>query len=307
MAMTLKSILLASGIALTAINVNAQQSPAYSQYMFNMLAVNPAYAGSRDVLSMTALYRQQWSGIDGAPKTFSFSADMPVAREKVGLGINLYNDRIGVSNTTGFGTNYAFRIRTGKGTLALGLSASITQYRADYTSLSTSPNGQSDPSFNQNINTVKPNFGAGLYYSTDFFYAGIAVPTLVSYNISGLDSVVSYQKRSFFGMAGVVFKLSDEIRLKPSTMVKYMSGAPMQIDLNANLWLRDIIGLGASYRTGDAILGMIEVQATPNFRLGYAYDYPLTRLRTYSSGSHEIMLRYEFATKRNKIVSPRYF
>lgn len=292
---------------LITVNAFSQQTAMYSQYMFNMLGVNPAYAGSRDVISATALYREQWSGINGAPKTLTFSADMPLAHERVGLGINLFNDRIGVSNTTGFSANYAYRIHTGKGTLALGLNAGLIQYRADYSSLVVSYTGQGDPSFNQNINSTKPNFGAGVFYTTDFFYAGASVPTLVSYNISGLDSVVAYQKRNYFGMAGMVFRLNNELKLKPSTLIKYSNGTPLQIDLNANLWIHDVIGIGTSYRTGDAILVVLEIQASPNFRMGYAYDYPLTLLKTYSSGSHEIMLRYEFSKNTNKVISPRYF
>lgn len=285
----------------------AQQSAMYSQYMFNMLAVNPAYAGSREVVSATALYRQQWSGIEGAPKTFTFSADMPLANRKVGLGINIFNDRLSVSNTTGFSANYAYRIKTGKGNFAFGLTAGLIQYKADYTSLIISSTNQGDPAFNQNINSIKPNFGAGFYYSTDKFYVGAAVPTLVSYNISGLDSVVSYQKRNYFAMAGFVVKLSEQLALKPSALVKYCNGTPLQIDLNANLWIHDVVGIGASYRSGDALIGMLEIQASETFRFGYAYDYTLSALSRYSSGGHELMMRYEFAKKIPKAVSPRYF
>ena len=298
---------LAIFIFMCSVNAFAQENAMYSQYMFNMLAVNPAYAGSREVLSATALYRQQWSGIDGAPKTFTFSADMPIANRKVGLGLNIFNDRIGVSNTNGVSANYAYRIHTGKGVLALGLEAGLIQYRADYSSLKISSTGQGDPSFNQNINSTKPNFGAGIYYSTDRFYIGASVPTLVSYNISGLDSVVAYQKRNYFGMAGFVFRLSHNLALKPSTLVKYANGRPLQIDINTNLWIHDVLGIGVSYRTGDAFIGMLEIQATPNLRFGYAYDYTLTSLNRYSSGSHELMLRYEFAKPVTKVISPRYF
>ncbi len=289
----------------TFTQVKAQQDAMFSQYMFNMLTVNPAYAGSRDVLSTTAMRRWQWVNIDGAPRTTFFSADMPVANKKVGLGLLAYNDRIGATNTNALYLNYAYRIRLSKGTLALGLNAGFGQYKADFLSLTSTDGG--DPIAMQNVNKLMPNFGFGTYYSTDRFYIGISAPHLMNNKLSKVSSSQAIQRRHLFAMTGVVIPLSLFIKVKPSVLVKYVEGAPLQVDGNVNFWFDDRISIGASFRTGDAIVGMLEIQILPQIRLGYAYDASLTRVRKYSAGSHELMLRYEFGFGRAQIISPRYF
>lgn len=298
----------------------AQQEAAYSQYMFNMMAVNPAYAGSRDVLSLTALHRQSFSGIEGAPTTQTFTADAPIQRERVGLGFQLHNDRAGILGSTGFYGNYAFRVKlSDRGTLALGLSAGVTNFRGDLASVNT---GQADMAFSANISKFLPNFGTGVYYSTDRFYVGASVPQLVRGRINEYSSRTAdryaRQERHYFAMAGVVFPIGSSLMLKPSAMVKGVAGAPLTYDLNANLWINNRIALGASYRTsnptfrtlamnnrlGDAVVGMVELQLTDQFRFGYAYDHPLNNL---GFSGHEFMIRYEFGFIRNKILTPRYF
>lgn len=285
--------------------LKAQQDAMFSQYMFNMLTLNPAYAGSRDVLSTTAMRRWQWVNIDGAPRTTFFSADMPIANKKIGLGLLAYNDKIGATNTNAVYLNYAYRIRLRKGTLALGLNAGFAQYKADFLSLTATDNG--DPIGMQNVNKFMPNFGFGAYYSTDRFYVGISTPHLMNNRLSRESTSQAIQRRHFFAMTGVVIPLSLFIKVKPSVLVKYVEGAPLQLDGNVNFWFDDRISLGASYRTGDAIVGMLEVQITPQLRIGYAYDASLTRVKKYSSGSHELMVRYEFGFGRSQIISPRYF
>jgi type IX secretion system PorP/SprF family membrane protein len=309
--------LLAIALALPAA---AQQEAVYSQYMFNMMAVNPAYAGSRDVLSLTALHRQSFSGIEGAPMTQTFTADAPVQRERVGLGFQLYNDRAGVLGSTGFYGNYAFRVKlSDRGTLALGLSAGVTNFRGDLASVNT---GQSDMAFSANISKFLPNFGTGIYYSTDRFYVGASVPQLVRGRINEYaprnSDRYARQERHYFAMAGVVFPIGSSLMLKPSAMVKGVAGAPLTYDFNTNLWINNRIALGASYRTsnpafrtlamnnrlGDTVVGMVELQLTDQFRFGYAYDHPLNNL---GFSGHEFMIRYEFGFIRNKILTPRYF
>lgn len=289
----------------------AQQEAMYTQYMFNTLAINPAYAGSRNVTSATALYRSQWVGIQGAPTTATFSIDAPIDNKKIGLGLQVFNDRLGITNTTGAFGSYAFRIRLGKGLLAMGLQAGASQYRADFTSVNLGSDNTPDQAFSTNVNKTLVDFGVGLYYSTDKFYLGLSSPQLLN---NQLHNFTVQNNNSFDGQAmhlflatGYVFPLNDDLHLKPSILIKYVKGAPIEGDLNATLWIRDILGIGAQYRTEADISGMVEFQVSPQIRLGYSYDRSTTPLVQFNSGSHEIMIRYEFGSTKGKILSPRYF
>lgn len=285
--------------------VQAQQDPMFSQYMFNMLTVNPAYAGSRDVLSLTAMRRWQWVNIDGAPRTTTFSADMPIANERMGLGLIAYNDQLGVTKTNSAYLIYSYRIRMEKGTLAFGMQAGFSNYRSDLTSLRTTD--VSDDNLGSNVNKLLPNVGAGVYYNTDRFYVGISTPKLLNNKLGNDAASNAIQKRHLFAMAGYVIHASELIKIKPSVLGKYVEGAPLQLDGNLNVWFNDVIGLGASFRSGDALSAMLEIQATDQLRFGYAYDYAMTKLNNYTSGTHEIMLRYELGFGKTKIITPRYF
>ncbi|WP_143310581.1 PorP/SprF family type IX secretion system membrane protein [Chitinophaga vietnamensis] len=291
--------------------VNAQQDAMFTQYMFNPLAVNPAYAGSRNVLSLTALYRDQWVGLKGAPKTFTFSADMPTWNNKLGLGIMAFNDQIGVTKSTGFFGVYTYRIRfSNSGTLAIGLQGGVTNYKADLTQVSLID--QNDHVFANNINSFLPTFGAGVYYNTDKFYVGFSAPNIIkSYLRKDVylysSELIAQKFEHMFFMAGYVFDMNNDVKLKPSFLVKYVKGAPIQADINAQVWLKDVVSLGGSYRTDKSGALLTEIQCTPQFRLGYSYDFSNKSLAAYNRGSHEIMLRYEFGFEKGKILSPRYF
>ena len=293
-----------------AFSAEAQQEPMYSQYMFNMLNINPAYAGSRGVGSATALYRNQWVGIQGAPQTSSLSYDMALKEKKIGLGFQLYDDRLGIERTTGLNVSYAFRIQlTESGTLSLGLQAGLLNYRANYAEVRTfQPN---DPSFNQNISGLLPAAAAGIYYNSDKFYIGLSTPALLQTKLShdNTADVASVTGRDLhlYLASGFVMNLSQDLALKPSVLVKAVSGAPVEFDLNANLWIQNILSIGASYRTGDAMVGMVELQLSNQLRMGYAYDKTFSDLGTLNTGSHELMLRYEFGRSKGKVASPRYF
>jgi type IX secretion system PorP/SprF family membrane protein len=277
--------------------------------MFNMLNINPAYAGSRGTVSMTALHRNQWVDMPGAPKTSSVSVDMPLNDQKIGIGVQLLDDKIGIERTTGLNVSYAFRIRMSEtGTLSLGLQGGMLNYRANYNEVRTfQPN---DPTFYQNINGLLPAAAAGIYYNSDKFYIGASTPALLKTKISGVNGVdVSSYKRDmhFYITTGTVIDLSDDFVLKPSGMIKAVSGAPIAFDFNTNLWIQNKIAIGASYRTGDAILGMLEWQINEQIRFGYAFDRTLSSLGMYNQGSHEIMIRFEVGGGSGKIASPRYF
>jgi type IX secretion system PorP/SprF family membrane protein len=289
----------------------AQQDAMFTQYMFNPLAVNPAYAGSRNVLSLTALHRDQWVGLKGAPKTTTFSADMPTWNNKLGLGFMAFNDEVGITKSTGFYGVYTYRIRfSGGGSLAFGLQGGVTNYKANLTQVSLID--RPDDVFSQNINSFLPTFGAGVYYNTDRYYIGFSAPNIIrsylrkdKYLYS--SELIAKRFDHMFLMAGYVFDLKEDIKLKPSFLVKYVSGAPIQADINAQVWLKDVVSVGGSYRTDGSGAFLAEIQCTPQFRIGYSYDLSNKALSTYNRGSHEIMLRYEFGFEKGKILSPRYF
>ena len=294
----------------SATAVKAQQHPMYSQYMFNMLNINPAYAGSRGVVTATALYRTQWVGIEGAPQTTSDGFDMTVNEKKIGLGFQLYDDKLGIERTTGFNASYAFRIQiTGSGTLSLGLQAGMLNYRANYSQVRTFQSN--DPAFSQNISGILPAAAAGIYYNSDRFYIGFSTPALLktklTYDNTADISSVTGRDLHLYLASGFVVKLNEDLALKPSILVKAVSGAPVEYDLNANLWIQNMLALGFSYRTGDSYVGMAELQLNRQLRLGYAYDKTFSNLSNLNSGSHELMLRMEFGKSSGNVASPRYF
>ena len=291
--------------------VQGQQDPQYSQYMFNTLALNPAYAGSRDVVSATALFRKQWVNTPGSPATGTFSVDAPFKKEKIGVGLLVFNDRIGITSTTGVYGSYAFRMRLKKGTLALGLQGGFSQFKADYSSVVLDQNNSYDGAFSSNFNKFMPNFGAGVYYKTDKFYVGVSLPRIVNnkmFKKSDTSSTKAHQTRHVFVIGGFVIALSPDVKLKPSTLIKLVEGAPLQVDINTNVWFYDIVAAGLSYRaSAGTLVAMVEVQATKQIRFGYSYDAGLGKIKVIGTGAHEIMARYEFGYVKAKILSPRYF
>jgi len=290
----------------------AQTEPMYSQYMYNMLGVNPAYAGSREVMSFNFFQRNQWVGLRGAPKTSSISLDQSINNGKLGLGFQMYSDQLGVEEASGVNAFLSSRIKVSdNGILSAGLSVGLMNYQ--FNSLDV----ESRITTNDNIFVTvipsqwNPSVGFGIYYNTDQFYVGISSPSVLKSRLAKYENFNSGIQKSddfhLFATMGYVIQINEEINLKPSTMIKMVSGAPIEFDLNTNVWLRNIIGVGVSYRTGDAILAMAEIQTTPNLRFGYAYDMPFTPLKRYTSGSHEIMIRYEIGSNKSKIKSTRYF
>ena len=320
-----RMLILLTGFILLSITGFAQQDAMYSQYMFNGLAINPAYAGTRNVLSASGLFRRQWAGkkIEGAPITETFTMDAPLPKKKTGLGINLVNDKIGVTSSLALDLVYAYRIKINRyKTLSLGLQAGMAQYKANFTdvSLSQNPSYQLDESFQNNINRWDPNFGFGAYYYTKIFYAGISLPHMINTKVISKeenansaygflsDSEKARQFRHAFITMGYLMKFSQKhIKLKPSILIKYVYGAPVEMDLNANLWFYEKYAVGLSVRTADAVAILLEAQANKQWRFGYSYDYSYTKLRKYNSGSHEIMVRYEFSFSKAKLLTPRYF
>lgn len=284
--------------------LQAQQQAMFTQYMFNGLAINPAYAGSHESISATALARIQWVGIDGAPRTQTFSVHSPIPGKNIGLGAFFAHDELGVTEQNTLYLSYAYRMQMSKGTLAFGIQGGLRTSSINYGDL-----GVNDPNLQSNISESSPNFGAGLFYSTDRFYLGASIPVLMNNELGAGDNsdIQSKQIRHFFATAGYVFDLSPVLKLKPSGLIKSVSGAPIEMDINANLIINDLVWFGLSYRSFDSVSFLFDLQVNPQLRFGYAYDYTTTDLGQANSGSHEFMINYRFVFAKNKIVTPRYF
>jgi type IX secretion system PorP/SprF family membrane protein len=292
----------------------AQQDPHYSQYMFNHLVLNPAYAGSWGYMTSNLLFRKQWVGFDGAPESQSFSLHAPSRNDRHGFGISAANDKIGVTQNTSFAGQYAFRIHLGENArLALGLQAEVENYRGNFGDVrtgSTITGIGSDPAFTGNsVNWIKPNAGAGLFFHTKHFYLGASAPRLIEQNLSNSDNVTdAMQRRHFFFTTGLVFgKESATLKFKPSVLLKYVAGAPLNYDINAQFLIADRIWLGASYRSEDAIVGMVQVNVLQWLRIGYAYDHVTSEINPYAAASHEFLLGVDLNFKKKGMISPRYF
>ena len=288
----------------------AQQDPMYTQYMYNPLSVNPGYAGSREALSIVGILREQWVGIDGAPSTQSLNLHSPIFNDNMGLGLSVINDKIGPIHQTMLFADYSYSIQTTyNAKLSFGLKAGVNIFQADL--LSLTPDQGGDPAMYNIDNKLLPNIGVGVFYYSDKGYVGLSAPKLLEqmlyeYNTSVITE--NKERRHYFLIGGYVFDLSEQVKFKPAFLLKAVVGAPISIDLSANFLFRDKLGVGVAHRLDDSFSGLLQYYVTPQFRIGYAYDFTLTELRNYNSGSHELMLGYDFKFVRyNRIYSPRFF
>jgi type IX secretion system PorP/SprF family membrane protein len=287
----------------------SQQDPQYTHYMYNMNVINPAYAGSRGTLSISALYRTQWVGLDGSPETATIAVHAPVGKN-LAVGLSAISDQIGPVKEQNIYADFSYTLRTSEeGRLAFGLKGGVTLQDIGLVSLIL-PQDPNDPLFSDNVNEVYPNFGAGLYYYTEKFYAGLSAPNLIETvhfeKESGIISKAS-EKMHYFFTTGYVFDLSESLKFKPSAMAKAVSGSPLSIDVSANFLINERLELGANYRFGDSVSGLINFGITPDFRLGYSYDYTTTNLGNFNSGTHEIFLLWDIDFSKKNLKSPRFF
>jgi type IX secretion system PorP/SprF family membrane protein len=288
--------------------INAQQDAQFTQYMYNTMCINPAYAGSRNMTSVLALYRTQWIGLDGAPKTFNLNLDAPIG-DGLGLGLSVINDNIGPSDENNFNVDVSYKLNISDDyRLFFGLKASVGLLNVDFTKLKYYD--PADPQFQNNIdNKFSPNIGAGLYLQSDKAYLGVSVPYMLEtlhYDHSQVSA--AKEKMHFYFIAGYVFDLSDDLKFKPALLAKGLLGAPIQVDLSANFLFIDKFTAGVAYRFDAAFSGMAGFQVSEGLLLGYAYDADVTKLGKYNSGSHEIFLRFDISDYNNyKKVSPRFF
>lgn len=286
----------------------AQQEAQYSQYMFNSLFINPAYAGSRDQASMSLIGRNQWTGFDGAPRSAAFTLHGTSASMKSGFGMMLTADGMGPISNTGLSLDYAYRIKfDADHTLAFGLQGSIDHYRTNYAGLRLED--ETDHSFTgQDVRRWLPNAGTGVYFNGKAGYLGLGVPRLITNRLSPMNAdTVARQARHCFITGGLVLNLSPNVKFRPSTLVKFSSGGGPSVDVNASFLFKEKLWFGASWRSEDAIVFMVEFWPTQQLRIGYAYDLTTSALSNYNTGSHELSLGFDFAFKKGKVVSPRYF
>lgn len=284
----------------------SQQDSQYTQYMYNTININPAYAGSREVLSIFGLHRSQWIGLDGAPTTNAFSINSPIGDSSFGIGLSFVNDRIGPANESAISADLSYAIQMSDNyKLAFGLKGTANLFNLDVNKLRIQD--QNDPQFQNLSNDFSPNVGAGIYLYSDKFYAGLSVPNFFETNHYKDNSVsITQEKLHYYFITGYVFDVGENLKIKPSILAKAVEGAPLQADGSLNFLIYDKLTLGAAYRWDAAWSALAGFQISNSIFIGYGYDRETTRLQNYNSGSHEIFLRFELFSN-SKMLTPRFF
>lgn len=303
--------------------VRSQQDPQYTQYMYNTQVVNPAYAGTREGLSIGLLGRTQWVNFDGAPKSGTLSVNTPIGSlDNMGLGLSIVHDELGPAVESNINIDYAYRISTSdEGQVSFGVKAGLDLLDVDFTKLNIPPEGAGDVFDGQIDRKVQPQIGAGVYYYTNKFYAGLSVPNFLTtkhFDQSQIDEIVNdpgsfsgettaAERLHYFLIAGYVFDISDNLKFKPATLVKVVSGSPLQWDASANFLINEKFTIGASYRWSAALSAMAGFQISDELFIGVGYDYQTTDIETYSDGSYEVFLRFDVFKKPERVLTPRFF
>lgn len=290
-------------------SAHAQQDPQYTNYMYNTININPAYAGSRGALSIFGLHRSQWVGLEGAPTTNSFSVNTPIADSKVGLGVSFVNDALGVmdENTLSVDFSYTLDLNNRGSKLSFGLKGSANLLNVAYSDLNKyNPN---DPQILNDVsNEFTPNIGAGIYWHTEKSYVGFSVPSfLESTRYDNNIQSTMQQKMHYYLMGGHVFEINPMLKFKPAFLLKGVEGAPLQADVTANFLIHDKFTIGGAYRWDAAWSALVGFQVTEGMFIGYSYDSDIKALRNYNNGSHEVFLRFELFNKYRRVNSPRFF
>jgi len=302
----MKTRILLFALMFTGVLSYAQQDAQFTQYMYNTINVNPAYAGSRGALSMFALHRTQWVGLDGAPVTNTVSINTPLNNSNLGLGVSLINDKIGPTTENAISADLSYTIQTSETwKLSFGVKATANLFDLDVSKLN--PVDATDPSL-QNYSKFSPNIGAGIYLHSDKAYVGFSIPNFIETNRYDDNEVAIFKEKiSYYLIAGYVFDLSSTVKFKPALLTKMVEGAPLQVDVSGNFLFNDKFMAGLAYRWSASFSAMVGFQITDGLYIGYAYDKETTNLDNYNSGSHEIFLRYELFNNIAKITTPRFF
>ena len=284
-----------------------QQDSQFTQYMYNTININPAYAGSRGTMSIFALHRTQWVGLDGAPTTNTASINTPISNSNLGLGVSFVNDKIGPTTENTISADLSYTIPTSENfKLSFGMKATANLFNLDVNKLN--PLNQGDPQFQNVKNIFTPNIGAGIYYHSDKAYLGLSVPNFIQTNrYNDNDVAIFKEKMNYYLIGGYVFDLSYNVKFKPAFLTKVVQGAPLQVDVSGNFYINEKITLGLAYRWSAAMSAMVGFQVTDGMYIGYGYDLETTNLDNYNSGSHEVFLRYEIFKNNDKITTPRFF
>lgn len=288
--------------------IQAQQDPQYTQYMYNTTSVNPAYAGSRGNAVITAIGRTQWVGFDGAPNTQNLSYDTPLGYSGLGLGINLMNDEIGPSREIYLDANLSYTIETGEeGNLAFGLRLGGRLLNIDW---SKGKANQDELAFKENINKFLPTIGAGIYYYEPQWYVGLSVPNILRKEHYDEDlstkQITAVERMHFFLIAGYVYDINEDLKFKPAALLKAVSGAPLSLDVSANLLFNEKFRIGLGWRWDDSISALLGFQVSDELLIGYSYDLTTSNYNVTNTGTHEIMLQYQLL-RDIKYRSPRFF
>lgn len=305
----MKKIIIIAMLLLSVITTFAQQDAQYTQYMYNTVGINPAYAGSRGALSILALHRTQWVGLEGAPQTQTVSIHTPFNDSRVGFGLSFVNDKLGPVSEQYINVDFSYTIPVSEeGKLSFGIKGVANFHKVD---LINDTNGFSSiDNLQLNVNRFNPNFGAGVYYHTNKTYFGLSVPNILTdrhLKDSGVAYFTAEERMNFYGILGTVFEITEDIDLKPAGLVKYVAGAPLQADISLNARYKDRFTLGLAYRWSAALSGLAGFQINDRLAIGYAYDWDTTDLGRFNTGSHEIFLRYELINHREDLISPRFF
>ncbi|MCK4466418.1 MAG: type IX secretion system membrane protein PorP/SprF [Bacteroidales bacterium] len=289
--------------------VCGQLCPLSNQYIFNALAINPAYSGSRETLSTSILYRNQWVGFEGSPETMTFSLHAPLRNDRIGIGLLLINDKIGVTNETGFIGNYAFRIDFGSGKLAFGLGAGLILINTAWTDL-VAVDRDDELLMDNSTTFVLPDFSVGTYFNTNKYFIGFSLPLFLNHRFNPMTNKFKlhndFSEYNYLINGGYIFEVKPDVKVLPSLLIRYNPGNSPQLDLNSHMIFKDKLWIGMSYRSKNTMVGMFQYQINNQFRVAYSYDFELGKLGRYNNGSHEIMLRYEFSYTID-VFSPRYF
>ncbi|THF53079.1 type IX secretion system membrane protein PorP/SprF [Flavobacterium supellecticarium] len=303
----MKTYLILFALILMGTTGYSQQDSQYTQYMYNTITINPAYAGSRGAMSIFGMYRRQWVGLDGAPTTATASINTPINDSKVGLGLSFINDQIGPATENNISVDVSYSIQASEDyTVSFGIKGTANLFSLDINKLNIQHQG--DPQF-QNLNMdFSPNVGAGIYVHSDNTYFGLSVPNFLETKHYKDNSVsVTKERLHYYFIAGHVFDFSSELKFKPALLVKAVEGAPLQVDVSGNFLISDKLTLGVAYRWDAAVSALAGFQISDSWFIGYAYDAETTRLANYNSGSHEIFLRFEFFNNYNRVLTPRFF